>query len=496
MLETLFDTTTYIETLLVVKSKERKTLPFRLTPIQRKVVREQRLRNIYLKPRQVGLSTLILAQNFARVVTEENFTAVTAAHDADTTEILFDTIHYFYNNLPPEFRPVAKYSNRRELYFPVLNSRYIVFTAGGKNGPGRGTTANAIHGSEVSRWPNPDQIFGGLMESATKSAMVDLESTANGAGGFFHNLYTEATAGVNGYRAHFFPWWEQTEYRLSDKEAASYMVDTGRELSEDETRLMERAGLDREQINWRRWKRSTLKALFFQEYPEDSETCFITSGNSFFETDIVLRAKTVGGRPPIETKDNGNLLVWEQPQPGQDYVIGADVAEGLSDGDYCSAYVLKQSTGEDVAAIHGRWSPHVYAGKLETLAATYNQALVGVERNNHGHAVLTTLINNGTGNCRIYKHRDYDQHGQEQLKPGWPTTSKTKPIMLSGLAKALEDAPENFRDNAMLGECLTFTYHDDGSVGAQSGCYDDRVMARAIALEIWKHPARPGFRRL
>jgi hypothetical protein len=145
---------------------------------ERQVLPSSDLRNIYLKPRQVGLSTLILAQNFARVVTEENYTAVTAAHDADTTEILFDTIHYFYNNLPPEFQPVSKYSNRRELYFPVLNSRYIVFTAGGKNGPGRGVTANSIHGSEVSRWPDPDNILSGLMESAPKDARVDLESTA------------------------------------------------------------------------------------------------------------------------------------------------------------------------------------------------------------------------------------------------------------------------------------------------------------------------------
>jgi hypothetical protein len=274
------------------------------------------------------------------------------------------------------------------------------------------------------------------------------------------------------------------------------MVDTDSPFSDEEERLVLRHSLTRLQINWRRWKKSTLKSLFPQEYPEDSETCFVTSGNSFFEADTIMRARAVGAKPPIETRDNGNLLIWAKPEPGHDYVIGADVAEGLAEGDYCAAYVLDKATGADVAALHGRWAPHVYAGKLEALAASYNQALIGVERNNHGHAVLTTLMNNGSGNSRIYKHRDYDQHGQEQLKPGWPTTSKTKPIMLSNLAKVLEDAPENFRDSAMLGECLTYTYHEDGSVGAQSGCHDDRVMAKAIALEVWKHSPTPGIRRL
>jgi hypothetical protein len=364
MLETLFDTTNYIETLLVVKSKERKTLPFKLTQIQKRVVSEQRLRNIYLKPRQVGLSTLILAQNFARVVTEENYTAVTAAHDADTTEILFDTIHYFYNNLPDKFKPVTKYSNRRELYFPVLNSRYVVFTAGGKNGPGRGVTANAIHGSEVSRWPNPDDLLSGLMESAPKDARVDLESTANGAGDFFNVTYDEAKAGVNGYRAFFFPWWWQSEYSLSRKEAVTYDVDLTGEFDEEETALVEKHNLNINQIYWRRWKKATLKRQFQQEYPEDDITCFLTSGNLFFDLEVLQRAQKVGELEPIEVSDNGRLKVWEYPQEDRTYIIGADVAEGISAGDYSAAYVVDALSGATVAALHGHWNTHDYAMKL------------------------------------------------------------------------------------------------------------------------------------
>jgi hypothetical protein len=423
MLETLFDTTNYIETLLVVKSKERKTLPFKLTQIQKRVVSEQRLRNIYLKPRQVGLSTLILAQNFARVVTEENYTAVTAAHDADTTEILFDTIHYFYNNLPDKFKPVTKYSNRRELYFPVLNSRYVVFTAGGKNGPGRGVTANAIHGSEVSRWPNPDDLLSGLMESAPKDARVDLESTANGAGDFFNVTYDEAKAGVNGYRAFFFPWWWQSEYSLSRKEAVTYDVDLTGEFDEEETALVEKHSLNINQIYWRRWKKATLKRQFQQEYPEDDITCFLTSGNLFFDLEVLQRAQKVGEIEPLEVSDNGRLKVWEYPQEDRTYIIGADVAEGISAGDYSAAYVVDAFTGATVAALHGHWNTHDYAVKLSEIGSRYNDALIAPERNNHGHAVLSSLIYE-IGYENVYQHRDYDAKGNARKSRAFLPTLK------------------------------------------------------------------------
>jgi hypothetical protein len=486
MLSELLDTTNYIETLLVVKTKERKTAPFKLTPIQNRIVREQQLRNIYVKPRQIGVSTLILGQNFARTVTEENFTAVTAAHDAETTEYLFDTIHYFYNNLPPIFQPKTKYSNRRELFFPVLNSRYIVFTAGGKNGPGRGTTVNAMHGTEVSRWPNPDEILSGLMESAPKDARVDLESTANGAGDFFNTTYDEAKAGINGYKAFFFPWWEQLEYRLTIQEALDRNVDITAPYDDEETALVDKYGLSVNQIYWRRWKKATLKRQFQQEYPEDDATCFLTSGNLYFDLDVLQNAKRVGEAKPVEISDNGRFKVWERPQPGKSYMVGADVAEGVANGDYSAAYVIDMTTGRDVATLHGHWDTHGYAVKLAEIGNQYNTALLAVERNNHGHAVLSALTYE-LSYPNIYQHRDYDVKGNATSKPGFPTNMKTKPIMLSTLGRLLEDAPEFFRDNEFFTECFRFVQHDNGKAGAIQGAHDDRVIARAIAGEVWAH---------
>lgn len=484
MASEILDPINYMETFLVVRTKEKKTAPLFLNPVQRLAAKQQALRNVYLKPRQVGLSTMILGQNFARTVTTPNFTSVSIAHDADTSEMLFDRVHFFYNNLPEGMKPVKQYSSRRELFFPALNSRYFIYTAGGK-GPGRGDTVNAIHGSEVSRWPKPDEIIAGLLESAPKDATVDLESTAFGAGTWFNTLYNEARDNLNGYKAHFFPWWLDPNYMLTDAELRAYNLNPDEPVSEDEERLILRHNLSREQINWRRWKVSSLKKQFQQEYPEDDITCFLTSGNLFFDLEVLERAQRLGERPADRTFDNGRLKVWEQPDETSGYIIGADVAEGVAAGDYSAAYVIDEATGCDVAALHGHWNTHTYAEKLAELGYRYNTARIAVERNNHGHAVLSALLYElAYPEDRIYHHKDYDAKGNASEKPGFPTNVKTKPIMLSNLVQSLQDLPEAFLDHEFFRECYQFVQLDNGKVGAAPGTHDDRVIAKGIALEI------------
>lgn len=481
----ILDPNEYIETFLVLRTKDKKTAPFLLNPVQRLASQEQALRNVYVKPRQVGLSSWILGQNFARTVTTPNFRAVSIAHDADTSEMLFDRVHFFYNNLPDGMKPVKQYSSRRELSFPGLNSSYLIYTAGGK-GPGLGDTVNAIHGSEVSRWPKPDEIIAGLLESAPKDATVDLESTAYGAGTWFQSLYNEARDNLNGYKAHFFPWWLDPNYTLTDAELKAYRLDPNAPAEDDdEERLIMRHNLSRDQINWRRWKVSSLKKKFQQEYPEDDITCFLTSGNMFFDLEVLQRAQRIGVQEPIEILDNGRLKVWERPSEWGSYVMGVDVAEGVAAGDYSAAYVIDESTGQDVAALHGHWDTHAYAEKLAELGYRYNTAKIAVERNNHGHAVLSALMYElAYPEESIYHHKDYDAKGEVSEKPGFPTNVKTKPIMLSNLVQLLQDAPEAFLDHEFFSEGYQFVQHDNGKIGAQQGCHDDRIMAKGIGMEV------------
>lgn len=98
-------------------------------------------------------------------------------------------------------------------------------------------------------------------------------------------------------------------------------------------------------------------------------------------------------------------------------------------------------------------------------------ALLVVERNNHGHGVLAHLGSQSYPN--IYSD------GKQQ---GWLTTAASRPTMIENFAAVLSANPELFRSIALLNECRTFVRHKDGTSGAAQGAHDDRVMAMAIAL--------------
>jgi hypothetical protein len=82
------------------------------------------------------------------------------------------------------------------------------------------------------------------------------------------------------------------------------------------------------------------------------------------------------------------LRLYRLPQPGREYVAGADPAEGVGGDD--SALVLKDKlSGETVAVLADQLEPtEVFPSEIERLCSYFNGAAVLIERNNHGHAVI------------------------------------------------------------------------------------------------------------
>jgi hypothetical protein len=93
----------------------------------------------------------------------------------------------------------------------------------------------------------------------------------------------------------------------------------------------------------------------------------------------------------------GMLTLFEMPDEHEQYVIGADVAEGLTGGDASAADVFRMvPTGFSIdliqaAQIHGAINSHIYAEELMKLGAFYNNALLAVESNGPGAETLRYL---------------------------------------------------------------------------------------------------------
>jgi hypothetical protein len=141
--------------------------------------------------------------------------------------------------------------------------------------------------------------------------------------------------------------------------------------------------------------------------------------------------------------------------------------------------VLDWETGLEVAELHGKWPPEVFAQHLNHLCRWYNDAFLGVEKNNHGHAVLlalTTLHDYPN----LYEHINYDATGNASPRVGWATDSRSKPIMIDALAQTIRER-RPWRNAGFVGEARTYVLKDNGDTGASGSLHDDRVVAYAIA---------------
>jgi hypothetical protein len=452
------------EEFLMVRSRDGRPTPLKANAVQKAFEKRRGERNIVLKARQMGLTTWAAARFFIKTITQPGSLTLEVAHTRESAEEIFRIVHRFLDWLPDELRngPLrTSRANARQIVFPEIDSQYRVVSAGERNA-GRGMTVQNLHCSELARWPgDPAETLAGLRASLTPGAELILESTPEGAGGCFYEEWQKA--GETGMVRHFFPWWLERRYR-GDAAAPD-------SLSNEEQELMERESLDLKQIGYRRQIRSNFRGLARQEYAEDCESCFLTSGDSVFEMEqIEARIKELG--EPVERRRNGELEVWLPPAKGRRYLVSLDPSGGGSEGDYSAAEVLDLETGLQCAEFGGHVGGLELAELATKLAAEYNGATLVVERNNHGTGVLA-LAETVCGWTKLYR-----QNGQL----GWLTTSVSRPAVLGRLGAALVEEPKRFMSLKLLAECRTFVRLPNGSTGARAGTHDDRVMAMAIGL--------------
>jgi len=450
--------------MLRVRTREGPTEPLRLNAVQRAFELRRGQRNIVLKSRQIGMTTWAAARFFLRTITRPGTLTLQVAQTQEAAEAIFQIVHRFVECLPDVVRegPLrTSRANVRAIAFPEMDAQYLVVSAGEKNA-GRGLTVQNLHCSELARWPgNPAETLAGLRAALAPQGELILESTPEGVGGCFYEEWTKAAE--TGMVKHFFPWWMER----GNREKA---VGEGN-LTDEERALRAREHLDLAQIGYRRQMRANFGGMARQEYAEDSESCFLVSGNSVFEVSAV-EDRLATAPSAVETRRNGEMEIWLPPLKGKTYLVAVDPAGGGCDGDYSAAQVLELETALQCAEYAGHIGGLELAQLVTALAAEYNGAWLVVERNNHGSGVLA-LAEASCRYARIFKQGE---------KLGWLTNSVSRPAVLARLDAALVEKPECFQSRRLLGECRSFVRMHDGSTGARAGTHDDRVMAMAIAL--------------
>jgi len=463
-----------------------------------------KVRALILKARQQGISTYCTGRVFWRTKYSPLSRSVVMAHDSATSDALFNMSKDVIENMEVAYRPVVGKSNAKEIILlsnkkdehgkniigedkrPEMNkSQYRLYTAGSPEA-GRGTTPTIAHLSEVAFWQYDDKILAGLFQGIPQAngTEVILESTANGASGEFYRLWKGAERGENEYIPIFIPWFLTSEYRRESPE--DFLLD------EEEQKIKEAHDLTDDQMYWRRLKIGESGPIKFQqEYPATAEEAFVSSGANVFNMDIVnkmvseiplkrMRLDYESGF--FEPSPEGDLKVWQYPQHNESFLIAADIALGVG-LDYSFAVVMN-SEREIVATFrNNRIDPTLYGDLLFYLGRYYNNALMCPESNSIGIATISRLQQMSYVNL-YHQTKAMTITGEEGVRPGFRTTSASKPAIIGYMKNAIENRDFGCPDETIIQEMKEYIQTGSGKTEAMAGCTDDSVMATAIALEV------------
>jgi len=395
-----------------------------------------------LKARQMGFSWVnaALALWFALYHEESDILIMSKSEDAAIKQL--KRIKFMLKHLPKEHQ--LRVQNDSATVLTLDNGTNIYSLTAGQDS-GRGDTAIFALWDEAAISRFSEDIRASLEPAAEKGHFV-VQSTPKGIGGTFHEIW-------------------------GDEYFTKMICDWRRHPDRDEAWAI-RNGWMSEDIHKRR--------IFNQEYG----CSFTGSAENVFDVDVIEDMMTRCINP---ISSNNGLKIFEEPVQGEKYAIGADTAQGVIKGDYSAAVVLRKSTNTVVATFHKRIPIEQYSKILFDLSIKYNKALIGVESNNHGHAVLQYLKNYG---ANLYHQKTYDNYNKKwTTRIGWNTNGKTKPIMINELADNIRNYNITVLDKEILEEMTKFVFVEVGKsekMEASKGYHDDYTMSLAICQQILK----------
>lgn len=498
---------------LTIKTKQAEVLPFDLDSTfawaQRPFVAEiekqynagKPVRIIVLKARQLGISTATEAVLFWWCFFRPGTNGLVLSHEDTAAQELFMMTKLYWETWPHRGLYTQRYSTRKQLLWTETRSQLRVATARNEQS-GRGSTVQALHASEVAYWPDPAGLWSGLDQTISQhhGSIVVLESTANGVGNWFHDMWQRAEEGEIGYVPLFFPWYRHPEYHFSAD------LNTKLELDADEKqlyRLMSAENFSDEyiygSIAWRQWK--ILNSFngdheqFMEEYPSTPEEAFITSGRPIFSPhrlkECFNEKRGVRGychRDPtgivsFVPDPSGNLTIFKRPNRdgnGERYFCAGDPSESIV-GDKACIQVINRGTLEQVAVWHGRISPVNFADEMMNLGDYYNHCMICPEVEGGGQAAMGRILSVGYNN--VWLHKTADRLRGSFNVFGWSTNYQRKQWAIGFLQRLIHDNSLVIHDRITYNQLRNYVQRDDGTWGNGDGeSYDDSVMALAIAV--------------
>jgi len=415
-----------------VISLDKGLVPFHLYPYQKKMFQqfEENRFNVVLACRQSGKSISACAYLLWFALFHSEKTVAVLANKGATAREMLSRVTLMLENIPFFLQPGTKALNKGSLEFSN-NSRIIAAATSGSSI--RGLSVNLLYLDEFAFVERASEFYTSTypVVSAGTDTKIIVTSTANGIGNTFYKIWEGATQGVNEFKPFRVDWWDVP-------------------------------GRDEQ------WKEQTVANTSQLQFDQEFGNTFFGTGDTLINAETLMSFRAL---PPKKVLEGGNLLIYQEPIKGHDYIMTVDVSKGRGQ-DY-STFTLIDISVRPFAQVavyrNNTISPLLFPNIIYKYANSYNKAYVVIESNDQG-----TVVCNG-----LYHDLEYENiHLESAIRAdaiGIEITRKTKRLGCSSIKDILENNKLTIVDENTILEISTFTARGQ-SYEASDGNHDDLMM--------------------
>ena len=441
----------FLKTYAIIQHPTRGKIPFKLYPFQEKVLEafDSNRFNIVLKARQLGLSTLAAGYLVHQMIFNDDFLVICLSTKTQTAAALVTKVKILLDGLPVWLRPKILRKNR--LSVELANGSEVTAVSS-KSDSARSAAASLMVIDEAAFIADVETTWTAAYPVLSTGGAAIVLSTPNGIGNWFYTKWREAEDGINDFYTIKLHWSVHPE---------------------------------RDQA----WRDEQTRQVGTKQAAQENDCEFTTSGNTVIDHKIIIEYKSKCKEPIEKTGINNDLWIWEEPDFNNKYLISADNAEP-GGADFCAAHVFNIETMEQVAEYKGHISLKEFGKMLVSLAKQYKNATLIIENNSIGVATIQSVLDEEYDNLYWTKRgstdyidpMDFDSLANDKdVKPGFSTTSKTRPLIIERMRQLVTDRDVIINSIRTINEMWTFIYNN-GKPGHVTGAHDDLLISMSIGL--------------
>lgn len=444
----------------------RGVIPFDLYPFQNAVLWDFLFHqfNIVLKARQMGLTEMLCLWSLWLAMFHGHKNIVIISLKDRVAKKFLRRVKHIYMNLPKILQtPVVngrrgEYGTGSEMIFSNGSSITSLPTT---EDAGRSEAVSLLIMDEAAVMQLADTIWTAAFPTLATGGAAIINSTPYGVGNFYYNTWIDGIYGVNGFNNIRLTWDMHPEREIE-------------------------------------WYEKMRNALGAKRTAQEIDGDFLASGDTVFDlADIKAIEEDLMDNHPKEKRYNGNLLIFDDPKPGESYFIGVDVSTGRAT-DY-SAITVMNRYGKEYAAFKGRIPTNRLRDIAMELGKKYNYALLAIEGNDVGEGVVMSAQELGYPNLYYTEQIVKEKRAAKPIVkkvPGWYTTRSNRSVIIDGLETDIREEVVDIKDPFFVNEAYTFIYDvsnrpvamkkGESISGSDETYSDDSIIAKCICNHIRK----------